>query len=168
MTLTRSLDYYDEQILFKERSIYLMEQELKEAKDLLEVQSFQIKNEKGIRVAIAIQALWRGYMVRKYTLSREDQSESEEEEPQGDWCYGTQERLSKTYIMAGGGSHWWNYVVEFDVNTGEQKTVYIESRSGKKEQDGYLYVDEEGNRLMLEYEEPEPHRDDGWVLLESL
>ena len=72
MTLTRSLDYYDEQIMTMTRNIHLMEKQLEEAKDLLEVQSFQIKNEKGIRVAIAIQALWRGYMVRKYTLSRED------------------------------------------------------------------------------------------------
>ena len=91
--------------------------------------------------------------------------EEEEEEEKGDWCYGTTVSLSKTYIMAGGSCHWWNYVVEFDVDTGEQKSVYIESKNSKEKQDGYyLFIDEDGNRLALELERPGAK---GWTILDD-
>ena len=46
--------------------------------------------------------------------------------PKGDACYGSRLRSRKTLtlIMAGGGSHWWNYVVEDD-------KVYIENSEGR-------------------------------------
>ena len=100
---------------------------------------------------------------KRIDSDEDDVDEDEEEEEKGDWCYGTTVSLSKTYIMAGGSCHWWNYVVEFDVDTGEQKSVYIESKYSKEKQDGYyLFVDEDGNRLALELECP----GEGWTILD--
>ena len=44
-----------------------------------------------------------------------------EEEEAGDECYGAKSCKKLTLVMAGGGSHWWNYVVEGD-------KVYIEGK----------------------------------------
>jgi hypothetical protein len=78
-----------------------------------------------------------------------------EEEEQGDWCYGTTNCNSTTYIMCGGSAKWWNYVIEWDKD-GIQNTIWIQDSSGKhmvKDQ-GTIWVDEDGHRLMLSYEEP--------------
>ena len=56
--------------------------------------------------------------------------------PKGDACYGSRLRSRKTLtlIMAGGGSHWWNYVVEDD-------KVYIENSDGRELQEGLKLVE---------------------------
>lgn len=95
-------------------------------------------------------------------LEESDSDEEDEEEEKGDWCYGVNACRSKTYIMAGGGSHWWNYVVEFDTDTGEQTDVYVENKDGRHiERDRSLFVSEDGNRLALELERP----GEGWTML---
>lgn len=65
----------------------------------------------------------------------DSEDEDEEEEDDDEWaaCYGAKTVKSREYIMAGGGSHWWNYVVEFDQH-GEQVFVYIENKDGKHQQ----------------------------------
>ena len=59
-------------------------------------------------------------------------------EDDAEWaeCYGVKTTKTKVYIMAGGGSHWWNYVVEFDDEHGEQLFVYIENKDGREQQFG--------------------------------
>ena len=59
--------------------------------------------------------------------------EKEDEDEGWDACYGAKTMKTREYIMAGGGSHWWNYVVEFDQH-GEQVFVYIENKNGKHPQ----------------------------------
>jgi len=65
----------------------------------------------------------------------EDDAEEEEDDEDEGWaaCYGAKTLKTREYIMAGGGSHWWNYVVDFDEN-GEQVFVYIENKDGKHQQ----------------------------------
>ncbi len=43
-----------------------------------------------------------------------------EDKNAGDECYGAKSCKKLTLVMAGGGSHWWHYVVEGD-------KVYIET-----------------------------------------
>jgi hypothetical protein len=72
----------------------------------------------------------------------DDNEEEEEEEEDLDWmlnyeetdyCYATKNlsRYKKEYVMGGGSSAWWNYIVDFDRN-GEQVAVYIENKDGAK------------------------------------
>jgi hypothetical protein len=50
---------------------------------------------------------------------------------EGDYCYGASEpSIVRTFTMAGGGAHWWEYVVHFDPTSGEQTAVYIHSAAG--------------------------------------
>ena len=60
----------------------------------------------------------------------------EEEDDDAEWaeCYGVKTTKTKVYIMAGGGDHWWNYVVDFDDEHGEQLIVYKQDKSGMTEQ----------------------------------
>jgi hypothetical protein len=57
-------------------------------------------------------------------------------EDDAEWaeCYGINTTKTKVYIMAGGGDHWWNYVVDFDDEHGEQLIVYKQDKSGMTEQ----------------------------------
>ena len=79
----------------------------------------------------------------------EEEESDDEEEEEGDWCYGVGEAaIIKTFVMAGGGSHWWNYVVEFNKDD-NQEQVWIESQAGREHTDKTLFVCE--NMLLLEY-----------------
>jgi hypothetical protein len=60
--------------------------------------------------------------------------------------------------MAGGGSHWWNYVAYFDAD-GEQTRVYIDSEGGRERQDGTLWT-RDGNYLLLSVDVPQGDDDD--------
>ena len=84
---------------------------------------------------------------------------SEEPESVGDWCYGASEpKTFITYTMAGGGSHWWNYVAYFDKD-GEQTDVYIESTDGREHQDNRtLWAND--NHLVLSVDAPKSNDDD--------
>lgn len=71
---------------------------------------------------------------------------SDEEEDESDWCYGEAKVIiTKEYIMAGGGSHAWNYQVEFD-NEGIQRKVFI-TRYGQPR------VEQRGKELLRHQEE---------------
>ena len=59
-----------------------------------------------------------------------------EDKNAGDECYGSRSCKTLTLIMAGGDSHWWNYVVEGD-------KVYIESSEGRELQWGMRLVAKE-------------------------
>lgn len=52
-----------------------------------------------------------------------------EQVEEGQYVYGCNTNITKTLIMAGGGSHWWNYVVHFNED-GEQVSCYIENKDG--------------------------------------
>jgi hypothetical protein len=67
--------------------------------------------------------------------------------------------------MAGGGPHWWNYVVEFEPEEeGEQKAVFVESSSGLERQDKELFIHEDGYHLKLASQE-DMEDNDAWTLL---
>ena len=62
-------------------------------------------------------------------LERIDINASDSEEELGDeWAYpyGKKERIL-TFIMAGGSSGWWNYVLRFPESDNENYTLYIEN-----------------------------------------
>ena len=84
----------------------------------------------------------------------EDESEEEEEdEPEGDCCAGaTDPRIVITYTMAGGGAHWWNYEVHYDIESGEQKELYINNKNGKEYQRGerLFHHEEHPDQLRIE------------------
>ena len=82
----------------------------------------------------------------------EDPSESEsEDEPEGECCAGaTDPRIVITYTMAGGGAHWENWEVHYDIASGEQKELYINNKNGHH----YEY----GMRLFRHEEHPDQLR----------
>ena len=95
-----------------------------------------------------------------------DPSESEsEEELEGDWCYGdTDPRTVITYTMAGGGAHWWNYEVHFDVDV--QKEVYVNNTNGRHRKRGekLFYHKVQTDKLRLEHNDFDLENED-WVEL---
>ena len=67
--------------------------------------------------------------------------EEQEERFDDEWDYvygGEMERVHRL-VMAGGGSHWWHYLVNFD-KEGEQQYVQIENKDGVRGVEGTLYV----------------------------
>ena len=76
--------------------------------------------------------------------------------------YGFEHSKTRTFIMAGGGIHWWHYVVEFDSNC-EQTAVYIESKDGRllqyKQRLAYRINDDNVEQLRLVNEDWVPNRD---------
>lgn len=50
--------------------------------------------------------------------------------------------------MAGGGSHWWNYVVEEFGEDGERK-VFVESKDGRAEQVGKKLITKQSDGSVL-------------------
>ena len=45
--------------------------------------------------------------------------------------------------MAGGGSHWWNYIITRD-------TIYTENTNGREEIDGILVMNEDGDARIID------------------
>jgi hypothetical protein len=76
-------------------------------------------------------------------LERIDINACDSEEELGDeWAYpygGNKERIL-TFIMAGGSSEWWNYVLRFPESDDENYTLYIENKEGLKEIDKFLVM----------------------------
>lgn len=99
-------------------------------------------------------------------VGEEGEEDNEEDNEQGDYCYGVTSRVVRiTYEMAGGGPHWWNYVVEFEPEEeGEQKAVFVESSSGLERQDKELFTHEDGYHLKLASQE-DMEDNDAWTLL---
>ena len=54
------------------------------------------------------------------------------------------------FTMAGGGSHWWNYIITKD-------TIYTENTNGRQEIDGILVMNENGD--VREIYDPEDIND---------
>jgi len=52
-----------------------------------------------------------------------------DDESRVEWegVYGVKTVVKSTLVMAGGGSHWWNYIVEY---TNGKQTVFIENKNG--------------------------------------
>tara|TARA_R110000868_G_scaffold132816_1_gene344052 strand:- start:1024 stop:2085 length:1062 start_codon:yes stop_codon:yes gene_type:complete len=65
---------------------------------------------------------------------REKDDDDEDDDAEWAECYGINTTKTKVYIMAGGGDHWWNYVVDFDDEHGEQLIVYKQDKGGMTEQ----------------------------------
>ena len=85
------------------------------------------------------------------TPTPDGESESDEEELPGDLIAGaTDPKITITYTMAGGGSHWWNYEVHF--KDGEQTDVYINNTHGKFRQRNQIlyYHDDQPDQVRLE------------------
>ena len=79
-------------------------------------------------------------------------SDSDTCEYQGDRCYGASVPATViTYIMAGGGAHWWHHEVHFDTD-GEQRAVYINDTNGKRlmRNKVLFFHDEDADMLLLE------------------
>ena len=87
-----------------------------------------------------------------------------EDKNAGDECYGAKSCKKLTLVMAGGGSHWWHYVVEGD-------KVYIENSEGRELQEGlklvervvggtsYLRLIREGYEVADDKREVQPEED---------
>jgi hypothetical protein len=54
----------------------------------------------------------------------DDESEDDDE---GDQCYSVDNVMVKRFTMAGGGSHWWNYYLEYN---DKKSLLYIENKNG--------------------------------------
>ena len=56
-------------------------------------------------------------------------------------------RVRKTaeYQMAGGGSHWWSYVVFWKSEDDDQPEVYVRSSAGLERKEGTLIVRSDGS-----------------------
>ena len=83
----------------------------------------------------------------------EDESEEEEDEPEGECCAGaTDPRIVITYTMAGGGAHWENWEVHYDIESGEQKELYINNKNGHHYEYGMrlFYHEEHPDQLRIE------------------
>jgi hypothetical protein len=102
---------------------------------------------------------------QELNLERINLNASDSEEELGDeWAYpygGNKERIL-TFIMAGGSSGWWNYVLRFPESDDENYTLYIENKEGLKEiekflvmkmrKDGCQYLKEVDSWKMDDYE----------------
>ena len=84
----------------------------------------------------------------------DEESESEsEDEPEGECCAGaTDPRIVITYTMAGGGAHWENWEVHYDIADGEQKELYINNITGHHREYGMklFYHEDETDQLRIE------------------
>tara|TARA_R110000823_G_scaffold102760_1_gene220008 strand:- start:101 stop:385 length:285 start_codon:yes stop_codon:yes gene_type:complete len=75
------------------------------------------------------------------------------------WCYGKNKKQNEDeydefhLIMAGGGDHWWNYVVR-------PNNIYILSKSGYEKIDGILVQSDCGNYLAVKENELCLHEDE--------
>jgi hypothetical protein len=91
------------------------------------------------------------------------------------WAYGKKENIdddddngktvpnSVDFIMAGGGDHWWNYVIDKD------EKVYIRSKDGLNEESGkMLYQSACGKYLSIQDEDYECFGDEVRVEFEYL
>ena len=83
-----------------------------------------------------------------------DPSESEsEDEPEGECCAGaTDPRIVITYTMAGGGAHWENWEVHYDIADGQQKELYINNITGHNHEYGMklFYHEDHPDQLRIE------------------
>lgn len=95
----------------------------------------------------------------------EDDSDEEEEELAGDYCYGVSKPTTVIiYTMAGGGAHWWNYEVHYD-DDGQQVEIYINDINGKHKQRKKVlfYTEDSPDQLRLEDDD---FVEDKWFQLE--
>ena len=84
-----------------------------------------------------------------------------------EWSYACDETKCKSFVMSGGSSKWWNYVVIFDSN-GEQTEVFAENKRGKVlMSDKRLIIndgdDEKRGRVKLVDKSYEPTEDEEFV-----
>jgi len=98
----------------------------------------------------------------------DDESDDESDDDEGNQCYGVEEIRQKRFIMSGGGSHWWNYVVDFDTD-GKQTKVYVEDKDGLQLQKGkrlLQFFNREGDerlKLVDESYELNEKREECWI-----
>ena len=105
----------------------------------------------------------------------EDDSDRDEDEQFrdefADYVYGTVWQRAITLTMAGGGSHWWKYIVMSCDQDGDQGQVYKQDQYGTHECTGTLYVHEDGNHVLLmthwEFDQLEDWVSDKWRVLQA-
>jgi len=86
----------------------------------------------------------------RYSCQDEESGEESDEEVEWECVYGVKTVFKSTLVMAGGGSHWWNYIVEYDHG---KHTVFIENKNGINKCVGKKLIGghpEEGVRLVDE------------------
>ena len=101
-------------------------------------------------------------------VRREDEYHEENESGMYDDIYDTvygssydEEEDEYKLTMAGGGSHWWNYIITRD-------TIYFENADGREEIDGILVMNECGDaRIIDDIEEINEDMGEGEVNYES-
>ena len=93
----------------------------------------------------------------------ENDTDEENEEDEFEEVYGTVTRRTVQLTMAGGGDHWWNYILEFEAN-GEYQ-VYIENNTGRHAQPGDLLFRDSSVRLVhpVDIDRIELGDDDIWA-----
>jgi len=97
-------------------------------------------------------------------LKEEEEEESEEEEEEGDYVYGMsydKEEDEYQLTMAGGGSHWWNYIIK-------KEGVYREDTKIYEKITSTLVINEDNYvRLIDDPEEINEDRCEGEVTYET-
>ena len=86
--------------------------------------------------------------------SEYNNSDTESEpELEGANCAGASyPRIVITYTMAGGGAHWENWEVHYDIESGDQKELYINNINGHHYEYGMklFYHEDEPDQLRIE------------------
>ena len=83
----------------------------------------------------------------------EEEEEELYKEPKGDEIYGTSKIKSISFTMAGGGSHWYNYIIHFN-ERGEQEKILREDITGTREveEENYAFINSEGGTDYIFFE----------------
>ena len=97
-------------------------------------------------------------------LPNEEEESEEEEEEEGDYVYGMsydKEEDEYQLTMAGGGSHWWNYIIK-------KEGVYREDTKIYEKITSTLVINEDNYvRLIDDPEEINEYRSEGEVTYET-
>jgi hypothetical protein len=75
----------------------------------------------------------------------EDDEEEDDEEEAWRAIFGSRTQRRMTLTMAGGGSHWWNYVLVFSEDDDDNYNLCIQNEDGERGVEGILVIRNIGN-----------------------
>jgi hypothetical protein len=96
-------------------------------------------------------------MATKKTTTQNNTDSDSDSDDGFSWVYGCNEEVRITLTMAGGGSHWWNYVLikqKDTIGKNDDYALYIESKEGLNYQWGnkLVFKDEYVKEVRDNYE----------------